>query len=111
MNQQFIPLRDVASQIDHLHVASLIAHVRPEYLIHVREWMMGQPQDPIRIEIHAQSEQGKLVIVTESSEEKAIVNFLDDLRSQPGVLNAALVYHEYLTQHDLRDELQKEGSL
>lgn len=108
MNQQFVPLKDVSSQIEQLHIASLVAHVRPERLIAVREWVTQHPHQDIHIEIHAENAQGKFVLVTESTEEKAIVNFLDELRAQSGVLNAALVYHEYLSQHDLLDETQQE---
>lgn len=104
MATPIIPLQDITQPPTQLHIASLIAHVRQEQLALVREWLLQQPQQGIGIEIHAESPLGKLVIVTESSEEKAIVNLLDELREQKGVLNAALVYHEYLSAHDLRDE-------
>ncbi len=111
MNHQFIPVQEISLQIDQLHIASLIAHVRPEKISCVREWINQQPQNPILIEIHAETEQGKFVIVTESAEDKAIVNFLDELRAQVGVLNAALVYHEYLSHQDLLDDKTHEGKI
>ena len=110
MTSESIPLHD----LDHppqLHVASLVAHLRPEKLMAVRQWIL-QPQHNIQIEIHAENAQGKLVIVTESSAEKAIADFLDNLREQSGVLNAALVYHEYLSAEDLLEEsLNEEQAL
>lgn len=111
MNQQFIPLHDIFLQIEQLHIASLVAHVRPEQLAVIRDWIAQQPQHPIHVEIHAENSQGKLVLVTESVEETAIVNFLDELRCQTGVLNAALVYHEYLSQNDLLDAVQQEENI
>lgn len=108
MNQQFIPIQDISPSYPQLHIASLIAHVRPDQLVGVRHWLSGLPDTVIRTEIHAESAQGKLVIVTESEQEKAIVNFLDELRAQPGVVNAALVYHEYLSAQDLLDESVRE---
>ena len=107
MNSHCIPVQDITSPqppISHLHVASLVAHVRPGQLTTIQAWLQ-QPQLHITAEIHAESAQGKLVIVTESAEEKCIANFLDELRNQPGVLNAALVYHEYLSAQDLQDEI------
>lgn len=105
MNQSCIPLRDLTPS--QLHIASLVAHVRPEHFTGLRAWLVQQAHTDIQIEIHAENAQGKLVLVTESSAEKAIVNFLDELRAQTGVLNAALVYHEYLSLQDLQDEQQQ----
>lgn len=104
MNQQFIPTHDISFPPQPLHIASLIAHVRPEQLAFVREWLSDVSNTLVHAEIHAETAQGKLVIVTESEAEKAIADFLDALRNQPGVLNAALVYHEYLSGSDLADE-------
>lgn len=100
MSSQYVPLQDITNPPPQLHIASLIAYVRPELLTTVRGWILQQPQQHIQLEIHAESPQGKIVIVTESAEEKAIVDFLDELRAQTGVLNAALVYHEYLSSQD-----------
>ena len=103
-----IPLRDLTHTPAQLHIASLVAHVRPEQLAATRNWLLthASTHNAIHIEIHAEDRQGKFVLVTESEEEKAIVNFLDDLRAQPGVLNAALVYHEYLSAQDLQESAQ-----
>lgn len=106
MNSQCIPLHDVThpqSARNQLHIASVVAYVRPEQLHEICDWLL-QPHEQISAEIHAQNDQGKLVIVTESAAEKSIANFLDELRNQTGVLNVALVYHEYLSAQDLQDE-------
>lgn len=105
MNQQFISLHTISPSPQHVHIASLVAHVRPAHFHKVYDWITQQSQQCIHIEIYAEEPaMGKLVIVTESAEEKAIVNFLDELRGQTGVLNTALVYHEYLSPQDLLDE-------
>lgn len=111
MTFNIIPLQDITCPSQQLHVASMVAHVRPAYLVMFHEWLSKQVNENIQVEIHAESEQGKVVIVTESGAEKAIVDFLDDLRDQPGVLNAVLVYHEYLSAEDLRDEITTEEEL
>lgn len=108
MTPPHIPLHDLTPAPQQLHIASLVAHVRPEQLSAVCDWILQSSHHNIRSEIHAENSQGKLVIVTESPAEKAIANFLDELREQAGVLNAALVYHEYLSAEDLRDDSQHE---
>jgi nitrate reductase NapD len=111
MNSECIPLHDITSAhlntAGQLHIASLVAYIRPVHFFAVRAWLL-QPRENIHAEVHAENDQGKMVIVTESSAEKSIVDFLEDLRNQPGVLNAALVYHEYLSAQDLQEELSSE---
>lgn len=105
MSQDVIPIQTISQSPMQLHIASLVAHVRPPHFAHVLKWISGHPQRGIQVEIHAEEpSSGKLVIVTESEEEKPIVEFIDKLRGRPGVLNTALVYHEYLSERDLKDE-------
>lgn len=75
-----------------LHIASLIAHVRPTSVAEVAAWLQGQP----RVEIHAQSPEGKFAIVMESDHEQSVLELLDTLGQQPGVLSTALIYHEII---------------
>lgn len=86
----------------HLHIASFIAHVRPEKMAALKVWLAELQQ----MEIHAENEQGKLVLVTESNNEQQILHLLDELRAQAGVLNAALVYHEQIELEELAAEEQ-----
>lgn len=88
----------------HLHIASFIAHVRPEKMTLLKVWLAHMQQ----MEIHAENEQGKLVLVTESNNEQHILQLLDELRAQPGVLNAALVYHEQIALAELAAEEQEQ---
>lgn len=105
MSQDFIPVQTLSPLPEQLHIASFVAHVRPTHFAIVRGWLSEQCQKEIQVEIHAEEpSSGKLVIVTESVEEKFILDFMGELRDKPGVLNAALVYHEYLSERDLQDE-------
>lgn len=105
MSQDLIPVQAILRSPQQLHIASLVAHVRPANFLIVRQWLSQQFSQEIQVEIYAEEpSSGKLVIVTESEEEKSIVNFIDELRGKPGVLNTALVYHEYLSGSDLKDE-------
>jgi nitrate reductase NapD len=77
-----------------LHVASLVIHVRPNHLSELKLWLLAQDG----VEIHAESEQGKLVVVMETQEQQKILDLIDGASLRPGALNAALVYHEILTE-------------
>jgi nitrate reductase NapD len=88
------------NQATHLHIVSFIAHLRPEKMAELKDWISRSG----KLEIHAENAQGKLVLVTESNDEQAIVQLLDELRAQAGVLNAALVYHEQIALEDLAAE-------
>lgn len=103
MSSPLIATENANAPATHLHIASLIAHVRPEKMASLKQWIASAGQ----LEIHAESEQGKLVLVTESNAEQAIVQILDELRAQPGVLNAALVYHEQIALDELAAEEQQ----
>lgn len=75
-----------------LHIASLIAHVLPASIKEVTAWLERQA----RVEIHAQSPEGKFAIVMESDHEQSVLELLDTLGQRPGVLNTALIYHEII---------------
>ncbi|NHO64438.1 chaperone NapD [Aestuariicella hydrocarbonica] len=84
-----------------LHIASLIVHVRKNYLETVKQWVEAFSCSDIQTEIHAESEQGKLVVVIETEDEKHILALIDTIVEQPGVLNSALVYHEIIPEDEV----------
>jgi nitrate reductase NapD len=78
------------------HIASLVIHVRPQYLPALHHWLSNSAVVGVEIEIHAASEQGKVVVVVEAENEQRILTLMDSLREQQGVLNTSLVYHEII---------------
>jgi len=52
------------------------------------------------LELHQESPSGKLVVVLEAEHESRILAAIDHIQQLPGVLNAALVYHEELLEGD-----------
>ena len=95
--EQLIATQQIAEQQPEgkpLHIASLVIHVRPDNLTELKHWLLSQDG----VEVHAESAQGKLVVVMETAEQQHILNLIDTANVQPGVLNAALVYHETLTE-------------
>ncbi|WP_417662598.1 chaperone NapD [Pseudomonas sp.] len=75
-----------------LHIASLLVHARPELFAAVKANLRLLPD----LELHQESPVGKLVVVIEANNEQQILQRIDQINNIPGVLNAALVYHELL---------------
>lgn len=76
-----------------LHIASLLVHCRPEFLDAVKANLTLLEG----LELHQQSPAGKLVVVLEAEHESRILDTINHIQQLPGVLNAALIYHELLT--------------
>jgi nitrate reductase NapD len=75
-----------------VHIASLVVLARPELFEAVKanlRLLRG-------VELHQESPAGKLVVVLEMDEEREISERISQINGLPGVLNAALVYHEIL---------------
>lgn len=81
---------------DSIQIASLIVHAQPALMAAVKANLRHLPG----LELHQESPQGKLVVVLEAEDEAQILATLDAIQNLPGVLNAALVYHEVLEELD-----------
>jgi nitrate reductase NapD len=79
-----------------LHIASLLVHCRPEWLAAVKANLQLLPG----LELHQETTNGKLVVVLEAEHESRILAAIDHIQQLPGVLNAALIYHEELLEGD-----------
>lgn len=77
---------------DTVHIASLVVLARPELLDAVKANLRLLDG----LELHQQSAAGKLVVVLETTDEQQILQRIDLINNLPGVLNAALIYHELL---------------
>ena len=84
-----------------LHIASFIVRARPE-IAHTLAARIALAPDT---EIHA-VEDGKIIVVVESSSERELANRMDDMRDDPDVLMVSLVYH----QMDQMDPTEAEPS-
>lgn len=76
-----------------LHIASLLVHARPELF----EAVKANLRLLEGLELHQESPLGKLVVVLETEHEQQILERIEQINNLPGVLNAALVYHELLS--------------
>ncbi|MFK8333071.1 chaperone NapD [Pseudomonas sp. BJa5] len=77
---------------DALHIASLVVLARPELLNAVKANLRLLDD----VELHQESAAGKLVVVLEARHEQQILQRIEQINNLPGVLNAALIYHELL---------------
>lgn len=84
-----------------LHIASLIIHVRPSQMPALLDWLTVQPQ----LDVRASSEQGKVVAVTEREHQRDILEVIDAVEAQPGVLGCTMVYHEVMSLREAEQEL------
>jgi len=76
-----------------LHIASLLVHCRPELMDAVKQNLVLLPGT----ELHQESAAGKVVVVLEAEHESRILDTISHIQQLPGVLNAALIYHELLS--------------
>lgn len=75
-----------------LHIASFLVHVMPDCRRAVSDWLSRQPDG----EVSAEDPAGKLVVVVECEREARILELIEAVRERPGVLDASLVYHQWL---------------
>ncbi|SEM47888.1 periplasmic nitrate reductase chaperone NapD [Pseudomonas sp. ok272] len=75
-----------------LHIASLVVLARPELFDAVKANLRLLDN----LELHHESTVGKLVVVLEARHEDQILQRIEQISNLPGVLNAALIYHELL---------------
>lgn len=80
------------------HVSSLVVLTQPP----LRHQLAEQISALDGAEIHAVSDEGKLVVTLEGSSQRPIMDAIDAIQAMPGVLSAALIYHQF-------DELDQQG--
>lgn len=86
---------------EEIHIASMIVHVLPAHLDSLKAWLAGQA----KVEVRADSPEGKLVLVIERHHQREILAVIDDVEQQRGVLSCTLVYHEVMTEAESDQEL------
>jgi nitrate reductase NapD len=79
-----------------VHISSMVVHAMPDYLLDVRKHIEQLPGT----EIHAESPNGKLVVVVESQTQTYITDVIEKIAGLDHVLSTALVYHQIESQAD-----------
>mgnify|MGYP003475276774 FL=1 len=52
------------------------------------------------VEVHAVGEDGRMIVTIESGDEDNTSNTFEMIRQMPGVISAALVFHQYASDPD-----------
>ncbi|QJT36767.1 sorbose reductase [Aeromonas media] len=83
---------------EEFHVSSLVVLTQPP----LRHRLAEQISALDGAEVHAVSDEGKLVVTLEGPSQRPIMAAIDAINAMPGVLSAALIYHQF-------DEVEAEG--
>ena len=75
---------------EEIHISSLIVHASPDGMQSVKDNITRLRG----AEIHAESEQGKLVVVLESDSQTRVTDTIEKINGFRHVLGTALVYHQ-----------------
>ncbi|HUV22871.1 MAG TPA: chaperone NapD [Gammaproteobacteria bacterium] len=73
-----------------VHISSMVVHAVPDHLQTVKNNIENLPGT----EIHAESPNGKLVVVLESQTQTYITDVIEKIACLDHVLSTALVYHQ-----------------
>ena len=79
-----------------VHISSMVVHAMAAYLLDVKKNIEELPGT----EIHAESPNGKLVVVVESQTQTYITDVIEKIAGLDHVLSTALVYHQIESQQD-----------
>lgn len=86
---------------DELHIASFIVHCWPDHM----EAVKAQIEKAEGLETGAESADGKLVVIAEGPHQRRLLETVELLESQPGVLECILVYHELMSAAEAGHEM------
>ncbi|WP_323062602.1 chaperone NapD [Aeromonas jandaei] len=73
------------------HVSSLVVLTQPT----LRHQLAEEIAALDGAEIHAITNEGKLVVTLEGASQRPIMAAIDAIQAMPGVLSAALIYHQF----------------
>lgn len=85
-----------------MNIAGVIVNALPGASRGVQQRLVLLPG----VEVHAVSEQGRMVVTIESANERAVADLVTAMHALEGVLSASMVYHSF---NEVMDET--EGSL
>ena len=88
--------------MNHLCISSLVVQTQPAMLASVRKQLDAIPE----AEVFGENEEGKLVVVLDTDDNRKAADKITDIQNQAGVLSATLIY-----QYDDQFESQVEDSV
>lgn len=91
--KKFISQEETRRRADEAHICGLLVQIRPDRLEDARSGLMALPG----VEIHHATDDGRLVVTVEDSEEATAGDIMHRLHDVKGVVAASLVYHYHDT--------------
>ncbi|MGO1121125.1 chaperone NapD [Rhodovibrionaceae bacterium A322] len=88
------------------NVCGVLVHVQPDQIDDTEQALNALPG----VEVHDRAEGARLVVTLEDTEERSAADSLALLNKQPGVVAAALIYHEMQPADDAGDSAMEEVS-
>ncbi|HJW24912.1 MAG TPA: chaperone NapD [Rhodocyclaceae bacterium] len=79
-----------------VNISSLIVGATPDQAAAVRAGMEGLSG----VEVHAMAEDGRMIVTIEAAGDSATMETFEAIRRLPGVLSAAMVYHQFESDPD-----------
>ena len=77
-------------------ISSVVVHVDPHGVSRVRALIDATPG----LQTHAATDDGKLVVTIEAASEDNSIALMETVRTLPGVLAVAMVFHQFETDPD-----------
>ena len=74
--------------MSHLCISSLVVRTQPAMMAGIREHLDAIPE----AEVFGENEQGKLVVVLDTQDNRQAADQITDIQNQAGVLSATLIY-------------------
>ena len=74
-----------------MNISSIIVHAKPDALSSVR----GSLEQIPGVEIHAATDDGKLVVTIETDTDGETAGTFDRINTMDGVMSAAMVFHQF----------------
>jgi len=74
--------------VSHLCISSLVVRTQPAMMAGIREHLDAIPE----AEVFGENEQGKLVVVLDTQDNRQAADQITDIQNQAGVLSATLIY-------------------
>ena len=81
------------------NVCGVLVHTRPGNVEDVKGRLAALPG----VEVHAATDEGRVVVTVEDTPERLAIETIDDIFQTAGVINASLVY-QYTDDEDLPQE-------
>ena len=79
-----------------MNISSVLVNARPEKVKQVQDDLLALTG----VEVHAATDDGRMIVTIEADSDQAVADMFATINHQPGVLSAAMVYHQYESDPD-----------